>query len=964
MVAAGPAAGAGPKLPIPPDLVSILPRPEIPWSLSQALFERMQKQASPAGKHFKTCEVWGSDPEYDFVLKYFMQSKPPGMSIRKILCIDNPGQTRGFEATLPAMEQAAQIFRPAWDEEEPKDLRVRVTKRWEEQASQFAPLELPIDDSRRERLAHIRVLPLWHGTRHVESICEIGFTYFGKHHLVQPSAGPGPAQKSTDIGYFGSGIYFTNSSKYAALYCPNTLMLSWVAMRRPYPVVSDVPIPQKCSDMRKLEGQGAYQNSNAHFIPVVSTDPSDPECMEYHPCSHSDTPTCDEFVVFQSTQALPRFCIELGIDLPAMPSGQTAHQILSAIEAVEIEALKKLSGAIPTLSQQDRNALLLAASSYGQVELCEALLTTGAQPAAINARGQNALHMAAEGNSVGIINMLLVYKDLLTTRNKEGRTPLLEAAWAGREEAFGLLVKAQSDLCAVGRYALHSAAKLNKVEVVQMLIAPKDSPILLAPNIIAKEVQQQLLEATTKDGWTPLLEAAFTGHVEVLRALLKVGANFRATTNDGQNVLHLSASKGHLGIVEIFTDPKWIPFLSEIDKEFQLHQKELLNARTNEEGQTPFLLASRNGHAAVCLALLNAGADIRARDGELRNALHLSATGGHLEVVQMLLIRAKSLLDEKLCFVGRYDLNATNPLSLAAREGHKAVCDALLKAGADPTAVDNTRGVRTLGWNALHHAAANGHLEVVQLLASDRRLLHAVSAWGDTPLLLASGYGCRALCEVLVKAGADPTAVNREGWNVLHSAAAGGHLEVVQMFASYHMLNDETNNGLSRGGGDTPLFLALREGHRAVWEALLQAGADPTAVNREGWNALHFAAQCCRLDVVQMLASDKRLLHARDNQGCTPLLLSNSKKTYEALLKAGADATVIDYEKRNALHHAAHQGHLDLVQMLACNKRMVIAKDRLGRTPLDLAKYFCRNSSRRTEVCNCLQEPDSACIIA
>ena len=44
-------------------------------------------------------------------------------------------------------------------------------------------------------------------------------------------------------------------------------------MRTPYPVVSDVKVPGKGKDMVKLEGKGAYQNYNTHYIPVTSIEP-------------------------------------------------------------------------------------------------------------------------------------------------------------------------------------------------------------------------------------------------------------------------------------------------------------------------------------------------------------------------------------------------------------------------------------------------------------------------------------------------------------------------------------------------------------------------------------------------------------------------------------------------------------------------------------------------------------------
>ena len=144
----------------------------------------------------------------------------------------------------------------------------------------------------------------------------INLIIFGKHHFFDTHADAGPAS-STDLGYFGSGIYFTNSAHYAALYARGHLLLSWVSMREPYPVINDVAVPKKGRDMKMLEGKGAYQNYNAHFIPVISLEPQKVSCMEYYPCYQGQAPAWDEYVVFQRPQSLTRFWVELSTDSPA-----------------------------------------------------------------------------------------------------------------------------------------------------------------------------------------------------------------------------------------------------------------------------------------------------------------------------------------------------------------------------------------------------------------------------------------------------------------------------------------------------------------------------------------------------------------------------------------------------------------------------------------------------------------------
>ena len=72
--------------------------------------------------------------------------------------------------------------------------------------------------------------------------------------------------------------------------------------------------------MKDIKGKGAYKAYNAHYIPVTSINPSDPYETIYYPAKENETPHCDEFVVFHKSQTLPRFWIELEVELPYVPS--------------------------------------------------------------------------------------------------------------------------------------------------------------------------------------------------------------------------------------------------------------------------------------------------------------------------------------------------------------------------------------------------------------------------------------------------------------------------------------------------------------------------------------------------------------------------------------------------------------------------------------------------------------------
>jgi cytohesin len=57
-------------------------------------------------------------------------------------------------------------------------------------------------------------------------------------------------------------------------------------------------------------------------------------------------------------------------------------------------------------------------------------------------------------------------------------------------------------------------------------------------------------DARHDDGSTALILAAQNGHLAVVEALLKAGADAARATTDGRTALHLAAQNGHTAVVE------------------------------------------------------------------------------------------------------------------------------------------------------------------------------------------------------------------------------------------------------------------------------------------------------------------------------------------------------------------------------------------------------------------------------
>jgi Ankyrin repeats (3 copies)/Ankyrin repeats (many copies) len=142
---------------------------------------------------------------------------------------------------------------------------------------------------------------------------------------------------------------------------------------------------------------------------------------------------------------------------------------------------------------------------------------------------------------------------------------------------------------------------------------------------------------------------------------------------------------------------------------------------------------------------------------------------------------------------------------------------------------------RDFGSNALQVAAAAGDLEGVK------------KALGD---------------------GVSPLAQNVAGWCALHQAAAWGHADVmVAMLAS---LPDDADVDVRNQQDKSALHLASFCGRGDVVRALLDAGANASAIDASKNYVLHYAAQSNCLRSVKVLIDAGADVHSRDGLGGTP----------------------------------------------------------------------------------------------
>ncbi|XP_042323891.1 ankyrin repeat and sterile alpha motif domain-containing protein 1B isoform X6 [Sceloporus undulatus] len=261
---------------------------------------------------------------------------------------------------------------------------------------------------------------------------------------------------------------------------------------------------------------------------------------------------------------------------------------------------------------------------------------------------------------------------------------------------------------------------------------------------------------------------------------------------------------------------------------------------------------------------------------------------------------------------------------LAGRKG------GLLGSGSGPIPLSNLLSIwrgpninctDSSGYTALHHAALNGHRDVVIKL---------------------------------LQYEASTNVADNKGYFPIHLAAWKGDVEIVKILIhhgpSHSRVNEQNNEN------ETALHCAAQYGHSEVVAVLLEELTDPTIRNNKLETPLDLAALYGRLRVVKMIINAYPNLMSCNTRKHTPLHLAarnGHKAVVQVLLEAGMDVSC-QTEKGSALHEAALFGKVDVVRILLETGIDANIKDSLGRTVLDILKEH--PSQQSLQIAALLQE--------
>lgn len=183
-----------------------------------------------------------------------------------------------------------------------------------------------------------------------------------------------------------------------------------------------------------------------------------------------------------------------------------------------------------------------------------------------------------------------------------------------------------------------------------------------------------------------------------------------------------------------------------------------------------------------------------------------------------------------------------------------------------------------LNFTVVFAASARGDAKQIEALATIGERVDVRDAYGRTPLHVAAYEGHHEAMRALVRAGADPNALEYDRYDIVTIAAVANDIPTLKVSLA---LGGSAKNITSRYDG-TALIAAAHLGHAEVVRILIQAGAPLDHVNNLGWTAVIESIVLGdggprHTETLRALVEAGANVNLPDRQGQTPLSLARSR---------------------------------------------------------------------------------------
>ncbi len=625
------------------------------------------------------------------------------------------------------------------------------------------------------------------------------------------------------------------------------------------------------------------------LLPLSAAEPALPQVMEQLEMRLASAPDRQH-----------RLRLRLLASLTAISEGESVNRrdergytaLMLAAQAGEAQAFHLLleRGADSLLPAPGGVTLTMLAAQGGNEEIFRSVLAGRSIPArATDQQGTTLFQHACMGGNLRICSAILHAGGNAFTRDRFDHTSLMYAAMGGNESLFYELINRGAELHRVGRDGmtlLHAAARGGSAALVRTAL-----DIGISPN------------AADGRGNTPLMEAARCGPDEAVALMLARGGDPTRRDRAGATAAMYAAASGHTRAYDMLGGSAHeapdaqgrTPLLYAISGgDVQLVRRMLREGADPTVLQgAPLRFAKAAGRMDVTLEV---AAHIPGMSPEAIKSLPIHSTEGAICFTRFLATRCNDAGDRELAAtllrqlmqarelgsppdaIGG-DSTGRTPLQNAVRGQFTALMNFLLAAGADVNAPSRS------GRTALMEAVECHDEAVVQQLLAAGADVNAMSADGLTALKLAAAAGWTEMFELLINRGADPELNCPGGPSTLDCARAAGpegRAMVKRLIGPAALPRDAAS-------AYTALLEAMRGDDREQFDALLLAWPDANAADEQGRTLLMMAL----LDRVPEYYISTLLQrgadpNAADKSGQLPLHYVSTPRQRRLLIEAGA----------------------------------------------------------------------------
>ena len=588
-----------------------------------------------------------------------------------------------------------------------------------------------------------------------------------------------------------------------------------------------------------------------------------------------------------------RWLIEEGVDVNhSNRKGYTVVHYAAKKGNLDVLKLLKASGAnihAQRHTGNGQNSIMSALNGSGDCDIVSWLIEQGVDVNYCDRDGFTAVHYAAQKGKVAALKLLKESGANIHVQNKDGCSAIMSvSAGTGDCDTLRWLIREGIDVnhCHKdGHTALHIAAEEGKLDVLRLLTAG-------GANLHA------LIENDTNVIMSALQG---TGDCDCLRWLIEQGIDVNQCNKKGMTAIHHAAEKGNLDVLKLLKI-----------------NRGNIHAETKNGGNSIMSVLRGTGDYDTLRWLINEKVDMNHCNKKGLTAVHYAAQKGNLIVLKLLKESGANIHAQR-------ENGGTCIMSASKGTGNCETVKWLIEQDIDVNHCDEE------GFTAVHNAAQKGNLHILKLLKASGANIHVQTKNGCNPIMSASrGTGDCETMKWLIEQDIDVNHCNEEGFTAVHNAAQKGKLDVLKLFK----VSGGNIHAVSKGGGNSIMSASRGTGDCNTVRWLIEEGVDVNHSNKEGFTAVHCAAEKGHLGVLKLLKASGANIHAQsesgDNSIMSALLGTGDCDTVRWLIEQGIDVNHSNKEGFSAVHNAAEKGNLAILKLLKASGGNMYAKSANG----------------------------------